>query len=175
MRTVQEAFRKANKADLIEQYFYEHPIKISDLDDENDMTIAKSKAIANQKLDDYVERLRNIEIKQSDDSPQDLIFYVYHRPDRYYVATPEFELVSLDDLKQKGIKAENYGCEYIEQEVTMGYHIADNSLTQYYLKDLLVCIMYEANFFGFQQEHLKVKITIRSWGILAFILRRKNK
>nr|WP_147440863.1 DUF6557 family protein [Lactobacillus sp. ESL0230] len=40
----------------------------------------------------------------------------------------------------------------------MGYHIADNKLTKYYLTELLTDIMYETSFFGFKQEHLQAEI-----------------
>lgn len=36
----------------------------------------------------------------------------------------------------------------------MGYWIADTEMTQYYLDDLMVEIMWDASFFGIEQEHL---------------------
>lgn len=54
--------------------------------------------------------------------------------------------------------APTYGCEFTEQAEIMGYHIADNKLTKYYMTELLVDIMFEASFFGFHQEHLQDEI-----------------
>ena len=36
----------------------------------------------------------------------------------------------------------------------MGYWIADTEMTQYYLDDLMVEIMWDASFWGIEQEHL---------------------
>ncbi|WP_270314965.1 hypothetical protein [Ligilactobacillus agilis] len=55
----------------------------------------------------------------------------------------------------------------------MGYYIADNRLTEHYLTELLVYIMYEASFLGFEQEDLQenlvdLKIRVQEAGIIGF-------
>src|SRR5699024_8528031 len=55
---------------------------------------------------------------------------------------------------EKGVEAPNYGIEYTPQEEVMGYWVADTEMTQYYLNDLMVEIMWDASFFGVKQEKL---------------------
>ena len=55
----------------------------------------------------------------------------------------------------------------------MGYYIADSRLTKHYLTELLVYIMYEASFFGFEQEDLQenlvdLKTRVQEAGIIGF-------
>lgn len=154
MQTVQEAFRKAKKDDLVGHYLFTHPIQINDFEDE--ITIGEAKTIARKTIAQYVDRLRTLEIKPADDE-QTWLFYAYHYP-KDWVTEPRFALVSLDDLRQKGIEAPNYGIEFTEQAKILGYYIANNHLTKYYLEDLLVYIMYEASFFGLKQEHLQAEL-----------------
>ncbi|WP_102280767.1 hypothetical protein [[Lactobacillus] timonensis] len=65
MQTVQEAFRKAKKDDLVEQYLVTYPIQINDFDDET--TIGEAKATARKTIAEYVDRLRNLATKPSHD------------------------------------------------------------------------------------------------------------
>lgn len=154
MQTVQEALREAKKDDLVGHYLFAHPIQMDDFG--NETTFGEAKAIARETIADYVDRLRTLEVKSSDDV-RTWLFYGYHYP-KGVVTEPGFALVSLEDLQQKGIKAPNYGIEFTEQAEIMGYYIADNRLTQYYLADLLVYIMHEASFFGLKQEHLQAEL-----------------
>ena len=64
-------------------------------------------------------------------------------------------LVFVDDLKKEGLKANNYGFEFTPQAEIMGWQVADNRLTQRYLTSLLVEILEEASFFGYEQEGLE--------------------
>lgn len=151
MQTVQEAFRKAKKDDLVEQYLVTYPIQINDFDDET--TIGEAKATARKTIAEYVDRLRNLATKPSHDG-QTWLFYAYHYP-KDWITEPDFSLVPLNELRQKGIDTPSYGFEFTEQAEVMGYYIADSQLTKHYLEDLLVYIMYEASFFGLKQEHLQ--------------------
>ncbi|WP_369931541.1 DUF6557 family protein [Lactobacillus sp. ESL0230] len=61
-------------------------------------------------------------------------------------------------MREKGGDAQSFDYIMTEQAEVMGYHIADNKLTKYYLTELLTDIMYETSFFGFKQEHLQAEI-----------------
>jgi len=152
MQTVQAAFKNADKEALIKKYLHEYPATIDDFDD--GLTVGEAKDLIQKQLSEYIDRLRSIDIKQPKDGCQDWIFYVYHCLDDE-VPTARVALSRLSDLREKGVAAEEYGYEFTEQAKLMGYYVADNKLTQHYLDELLVEIMYEASFFGFEQEDLQ--------------------
>ena len=82
------------------------------------------------------------------------IFFV-HRCIKDDINGQTFQLIFLNELKEKREATQSYGYNFIEQEKIMGYWVAETSLTKYYLEDLMVDILYEASFFGFTQEHLQ--------------------
>lgn len=150
MQTVQAAFRQADTEELIDAYLSEYPLRMDDFADE--VTIGEAKTFTRIKLRDYLERLRNLPIKAATEGEH--LFYVYHRP-KEGIAEAAFALVLLAELKQKRIRAADYAFEFTDQAEIMGYYIADSRLTKHYLTELLVYIMYEASFFGFEQEDLQ--------------------
>ena len=82
------------------------------------------------------------------------IFFV-HRCIKDDINGQTFQLIFLNELKEKRESTQSYGYNFIEQEKIMGYWVAETALTKYYLEDLMVDILYEASFFGFTQEHLQ--------------------
>lgn len=150
MQTVQAAFRQADTEELIDAYLAEYPLRMDDFADE--VTIGEAKAFTRIKLREYLERLRILPVKAATEGEH--LFYAYHRP-KEGIDEPTFALVLLTELRQKGIRAADYAFEFIDQSEIMGYYIADNRLTKHYLTELLVYIMYEASFFGFEQEDLQ--------------------
>ena len=168
MQTVQAAFRQADTEELIDAYLAEYPLRMDDFADE--VTIGEAKAFTRIKLRDYLERLRTLPIKAATEGEH--LFYAYHRP-KEGIAEPTFALVLLTELRQKGIRAADYTFEFTDQSEIMGYYIADNRLTKHYLTELLVYIMYETSFFGFEQEDLQenladLKTRVQEAGIIGF-------
>lgn len=148
MKTVQETLREMDKEELIRHFFYKHP---NNLDKFNDnLTIGQAKARAKRIIKEYIERLENITVKPNDEQ---LIFYMYEYLDTYNLKRIR-GLSSVKDLREKGVAAPNYGIEYTTQEEIMGYWVADTERTQYYLDDLMVEILWDASFFGAEQEKL---------------------
>ena len=148
MKTVQETLREMDKEELMRQFFYEHPSKLDNFDD--DLTIAQAKERANKVIGKYIERLETMEVKPND---RQMIFYMYEYLGSYKLDQNR-GLCTVADLQEKGIEAPNYGIEYTPQEEIMGYCVADTEMTQYYLNDLMVEIIWDASFFGVEQEKL---------------------
>ena len=148
MKTVQETLREMDKEELMRQFFYEHPSKLDNFDD--DLTIAQAKERANKVIGKYIERLETMEVKPND---RQMIFYMYEYLGSYKLNQYR-GLSTVADLQEKGVEAPNYGIEYTSQEEVMGYWVADTEMTQYYLNDLMVEIMWDASFFGVKQEKL---------------------
>ena len=82
-----------------------------------------------------------------------MIFYMYEYLGSYKL-DPNRGLCTVADLQEKGVEAPNYGIEYTPQEEIMGYWVADTEMTQYYLNDLMIEILWDASFFGVKQEKL---------------------
>ena len=148
MKTVQETLREMDKEELMRQFFYEHPSKLDNFDD--DLTIAQAKERANKVIGKYIERLETMEAKPND---RQMIFYMYEYLGSYKLNQYR-GLSTVADLQEKGVEAPNYGIEYTPQEEIMGYWVADTEMTQYYLNDLIVEIIWDASFFGVKQEKL---------------------
>ncbi len=148
MKTVQETLREMDKKELLRKFFYEHPNKLDSFDD--DLTIAQAKERANKVIGKYIERLETMEVKPND---RQMIFYMYEYLGSYKLDQNR-GLCTVADLQEKGIEAPNYGIEYTPQEEIMGYCVADTEMTQYYLNDLMVEIIWDASFFGVEQEKL---------------------
>ena len=148
MKTVQETLREMDKEELMRQFFYEHPSKLDNFDD--DLTIAQAKERANKVIGKYIERLETMEVKPND---RQMIFYMYEYLGSYKLDQNR-GLCTVADLQEKGVEAPNYGIEYTPQEEIMGYWVADTEMTQYYLNDLIVEIIWDASFFGVKQEKL---------------------
>ena len=148
MKTVQETLREMDKEELMRQFLYKHPSKLENFDD--DMTIVQAKKRAKEVITKYIERLENMAVKPNDEQ---MIFYMYEYLSSYNLKQNR-GLSTLGDLREKGVEAPNYGIEYTPQEETMGYWIADTEMTQYYLNDLMVEILWDASFFGVEQEKL---------------------
>lgn len=148
MKTVQETLREMDKKELLRKFFYEHPNKLDSFDD--DLTIAQAKERANKVIGKYIERLETMEVKPND---RQMIFYMYEYLGSYKLDQNR-GLCTVADLQEKGIEAPNYGIEYTPQEEIMGYWVADTEMTQYYLNDLMVEIIWDASFFGVKQEKL---------------------
>lgn len=149
MQTVQESLWNVDEDQLIAAYLAAHPLNLGGVDP--DQTIGEVQAEIHTGLHAYLKRLKELPIKEPA-SGSNGIFYVYH-----CLGTElgiDFGLTFFDDLRSRGINAHNYDYVLAEQAEILGYLIADTDLTQYYLPELLVNIMYEASFFGFKQEYL---------------------
>lgn len=148
MKTVQEVLQNANEKELIDNYLATYPSSLDDFDD--DVTVGDARKFARLQLHQFIDKLRNLQIKKSENQG---IFFVSRTTEDGDIVTNN--LVFLDDLKKYGLKAYTYAYEFSAQAEIMGWWVADNKLTQYYLVSLLVGIMEEASFFGYQQEGLQ--------------------
>lgn len=155
MKTVQEAFCEIDDDTLIEAYLYHFPIHINpnEKSDYDTMTIGEYKKSIQEDLKQYLHRLRTLPTKKSSDGKL-WIFFVERSFDQDGFIDFKASLVNEGDLRKKGVNAPNYAYEYIDQSEVLGYYVADNIHTQKHLDDLLAEIMYELNFFGYNQEEL---------------------
>lgn len=148
MKSVQEVLQQTDRQQLIDNYLLKYPLEIEEF--EPNKTIGEVENAARQQLANYLDRLTSIEINGT---PSPYVFYVYHRIENG-IPQPQFALANLAELLDKGDEAPVYSYIYSAHAEVMGFGVADNRLTQHYQTELLVDIMHEAAFFGFNQEEL---------------------
>lgn len=104
-----------------------------------------------KEISGFIDRLCNLEIKPSKDG--ECIFFVHYIMENFY-KEPCFSLVHLNEFKTDPYNAYSYAYEFQNQAEIVGYLVAETPLTLEYIYELMADIMYEASFFGFEQEDL---------------------
>ena len=150
MKTVQEYLCDLDEDRLIETYLYIHPIQFEELNNV-DLSVAEIIEKYKTKLHKYIDRLRTLPIKRTDTAG---IFYV-HRIIKDGMNDQDYCMIDLNELLEKGYDAPDYSYIFTEQSEIMGWQVADTWLTQYYIYELIADVMFEASFFGYEQEHLE--------------------
>lgn len=141
MKTVQQLFREADAEQLVTAYLEQYPPKLENFDD--DVTIGQAREICRSQLLEYIDRLRNVAVKAPADGGC-WILYAYHT-EKEGITEPAFDLTPLAEMKAKGTDAFSYAYELTDHAEIMGYKVAENHLTKYYQKELLVDVMFEAS------------------------------
>lgn len=152
MKTVQAYLREMDREKLINAYLYENPINVFKVTDET-LTIKEAKDRVKGNLQKYIERLCKLPIQKSEDGKDYMLFAHSALKDGYHGI--ESSLVCIQDLKEKGKDVDTYGYMFIKQHEIMGYMISDEEFTQKNIYDVLVDVLCEASFFGFEQEYLE--------------------
>lgn len=148
MKTVQSFLQKTDPQLLIDTYLLKYPLELADFAPTK--MIGEVEEEARQRLLDYLQQLKTMEARENTDG---LIFYVYHHVEDG-IPEPSFGLSTVNDLVEQGTEAQMFSFTYTLQGNVMGFYVAENQLTTHYLTELLVDIMHELTFFGFQQEEL---------------------
>lgn len=155
MKTVQAYLREMDTEKLIDEYLYENPIYLFQLSEET-LTIKEAKDRIKRNLQNYIERLRALPIEKTEDGKDYVLFAHRVLKDGYHEI--ESSLVCVQDLKEKGKDVDTYGFMFMKQNEVMGYLVSDEEFTQKNIYDVLVDVLHEASFFGFEQEYLEEEL-----------------
>lgn len=148
MKSVQEILQQTDRQQLIDNYLLKYPLEMEDF--EPNQTIGEIEESARQQLTDYLDRLASVDTSKTQSQ---YLFYAYHHLENG-IPQPSFALANLAELQEKGDEAVSYSYIYSSHAEVMSFLVAENCLTQHYQTELLVEIMHEAAFFGFNQEEL---------------------
>jgi len=152
MKTVQEWLRELDTERLIEEYICRDPVQY-DRDESNfGRTVGEIRDCHIALVRDLIERLRTVLVKKPKKGYQGVLFV--YRIIRDMIEEPAFGFAHIDELLEKGDEADNYAYEFCEQAEIAGFLVADTPLTIQYIYELMADVMYEASFFGFEQEDL---------------------
>ncbi len=160
MKTVQETLKTINQDELIGTYFFKYPIDFDYLlyshpeCGEMSVNMVKGKFKANRQK--TIAKLMSVEITPPEDGHQGVLYA--HRVMKDGFDEPETELVTLDELLEKGPDAQEFAYFYTPQSEIAGFLIADTPYTQQHLISLLADVLHEASFFGPEQEFLEDEI-----------------
>lgn len=165
MKTVQEYFRKADADKLINYYLHKHPVKLEDITQDNEK-ILDAKNRIRKRLKEYIERLRSMDIEDGEDGKEYILFV--HKMQQDGAEEDTASLVCRQELRDKGLEAETYSYVFDRQAKIMGFKVSDAAYTQKNLIELLTDVMYEASFFGFEQQHLDEELQKLEFSIKEF-------
>ncbi len=158
MKTVQEHLRTVNKDELIDTYLYRYPIRLHEINDKT-RTVAEVIAHSRDVLSRFIDRLCSLKAEDETAGSRWILYAV--RSLDAEVDDIDFLLIKEDEFLEKGDAAESYAYEFETHETMLGYCVSDAPLTLHNLTDLLASFLYEASFFGFEQESLaEVKETL---------------
>lgn len=149
MRTIQEYFRDLDTEEIIETYLEEYPISYRDFRNKN-TTISQIEERVNKILRDFIERMKTINVENRKDSFRG-IFYV-HRCIKDELKDQSYCLANIAEILSGDIKETDYGYYALSQAEIMGFLVAETEMTQRYIYELAANVMYEALFFGFEEE-----------------------
>ena len=155
MKTVQAYLKEMDREKLINEYLYENPIHLLQIEEET-LTIKEVKDRIKRNLRKYIERLCTLPIETSEDGKDYILFAHRVLKDGYHDL--ESSLVCMQDLMEHGEDVDTYGFMFMKQNEVMGYRISDEEFTQKNIYQVLVQVLYEASFFGFEQEYLEEEL-----------------
>ena len=156
LKTVQEVLCELDMEKLISTYRWHFPIGYEEHLELLDMTVREIQERVKQGLRLFVERLRTLTVVAPEEGKKGLLFA--HRIMKNGRHDRAFELVFMDELLRDGVKCQHYAYEFTEQEVIIGFRVANTSLTQCYIYELVADVMHKASFFGFSQEALPTEL-----------------
>ena len=153
MRTVQDCLKTVNIDELVNAYIERSPITTGHLQEEKEVYCADLLCAYQLRIKELVKHLCELDPKENKDGA---ILYAYDCVEGDF-KEPAFSLVHINDLKKIGLDAHGYAYEFCEQAEIIGFYVAETEMTNKYMVDLLVDVLYEATFFGFEQEELSEK------------------
>ena len=80
------------------------------------------------------------------------ILFACRRMDWLGSGQTDYSLVYAEEALRDGLKAPTYAYDFSEQAEIMGFLVADNEFTQRNIYGLMADVLYEASFFGFNEE-----------------------
>ena len=150
MQTVQEALLNADIDQLVELYIGDG-IPTKYLIKNEELTAKKYAEKVQNRIRNFIKKLQTMKITPPKE-PHILFAFKYAK--EYYTETG-FGMVKQQELLEKREDAPSYAYEFSPQSEIVGFLISNDKYTQQNLPDLLVDVLNEASFFGFDQENLQ--------------------
>lgn len=155
MRTVQEILRELDVDKLIDEYLYKDPIDYESFANKENGSweINEVRSRCHNRIREFIERLKTLQITPPEDGHTSIFLTYNHIKDGF--DEPMFDLIHLDELMGNAERIEGYAYEFQHQSEIVGYLVAETELTEHYIYELMADVLFEASFFGYEEEHLE--------------------
>ena len=152
MKTIKKYLMEVDVKKLISEYLLKHPIELNKIVSKK-MSVEEIEKSAKKKLRDYIMRLQDLEIDKSEDKKEYVLLAHKFLEDGFEKAT--YSLFCVNEIIEEGEFAKSYAYEYTRQAEIVGFLVAETKYTQDNIYGLLVDALWEASFFGLEQEYLE--------------------
>ena len=153
MKTVQDWVRELDKEKLIEVYFRAFPIKYEGSNEKESMTVKALKDAYYQAFSEYIDRICVMKTVPNENGSE-CIFCCGVTPgfpdDEY-----RYALFDKQEILEMGTEATEYDFSIEGQDHIMGYLVAETAFTREHIYEVIASILYEASFFGYNEEGLE--------------------
>lgn len=157
MKTIQQTLKELDTEKVINYYFAKYPVNLfKNIGEKWDgYTVAECKAKMHDTVKGLIERVINT--KPNPSLEKESILFAYKCIGDELCEDIDMGLLDIDDLLKADDVSEVkiYAYYYERLEDTVGYYVADTTLTQNNLLDIVTSFLYETSFFGFEQENLE--------------------
>lgn len=151
MITVQETLKLLDKEKLIDEYYNKIKDDIFELKDKT-ITLEEFEKITKKKISNFIDRLIKMKpVKNKENDRKILLAYNVYDND-LFIPELSVSLIHETELKKNKLEVEPYAYYYQPQNEIIAFVIADNEFTQKNIYDVMVDIMYETSFFGYEDE-----------------------
>lgn len=170
MKTVKEYICTLDADRIVDMYFYKYSDTLSGyyygrpLSDKKDeristMTITEFVKDLKERINEYIDYLKSIDITPSKDGKQGII-YAYNKLEGYHYWSDTLctALVHLDELKKDPENCEDYCYMLTKFSEILGFLVADNQYTQGNIYEVIADVMHEASWCGYRQERLEQQL-----------------
>jgi hypothetical protein len=152
MRTIQEYLKEADMDRLVKEFFKTHPAKYES-EDRMDLSVRKIRENMENHLVEYIHRLQSMEIILDKDNEEPILFAYKYLHDGFDDIT--YALLHKRELLEKGTEATTYSYILCRHPEVMGYRVSDADLTQENIYGLMVDVLWETSYFGYEEEDLE--------------------
>lgn len=151
MKTVQEYLKILDKDKLMKMYMSRLCVNPKFFNSDDTRLFIKTHI----KIGEYIKRLKTLKIQPTEDGSVPVLYVYETIAGAINFTENDFGLIHLDELKKDVENANDYAYEFQNQKEIMGYLVSNAPYTQENIYELMVDVMYEASFFGYENEHLE--------------------
>ena len=152
MKTVQEVLRELNTRDLVYLFLERSPISLITLEKGKDLTVDALLTRVKTRIENFINYMRTVPIVHQNDKV--CILFVFQTVDEY-VTKEAYAMVYKDEILKDGAKANSYAYEFTPRGEIAGFYVADTERTQDDIYGLMTDVLYEASFFGFDEDDVE--------------------
>jgi hypothetical protein len=152
MRTIQEYLEEADMDRLVTEFFNTHPAQYES-EDRMDLSVRQIREKKENHLVEYIHRLQSMEITPDKDNEEPILFAHKYLHDGYDDIT--YSLLYKRELLEKGTEASTYSYILCRHPEAMGYLVSNADLTQKNIYGLMVDVLWETSYFGYEEEELE--------------------